>query len=254
MKKIKEKFAQGGFTLVELIVVVAVISIIAVISYASLYSDRREVGGAERVLEESAARVVERRSEAIRLNGEDRQLAVAQNVPPLPIDFTVLAQTASLTTEGDADGDCLDDVTGLPVTCLVSGINSTWQTARRSDALSLPSEWAVAQSSADLGGIPLIGGGSMGRGILVTQVGFDPNGAALAIESNSSGWVAIPSGAVINDSPAMTDAPFWAIYLVGTNSANQVTAAVAVAVHPSGLIERFRFDGTNWIGFQNRVL
>ncbi len=47
--------------------------------------------------------------------------------------------------------------------------------------------------------------------------------------------------------PATLDAaPFWAIYFV-TNTPN---VAVAVAVHPSGQTEQWRWDGGQWLGFR----
>lgn len=255
MSASKKQAAQSGFTLIELIVVVLVISIVAAISFKNFYSSSKEVGGAERVLESAAGRVVERRNEAVRLNGENRQAldSVGSNIPPLSIDFSNLANTASLVTEGDDNADCLDDVTGTRVTCLILGINSLWNMAYRPDAMGLPNGWSVAASSSDFGGIPLIGNGSSGRGVLVTQVGFDANGRALGYQSGA-GWVKNPAGAVAGGSPSLSAAPFWAIYFVGKRADGSVSAAVAVAVHPSGLVERFRYDGSNWIGFENRSL
>jgi prepilin-type N-terminal cleavage/methylation domain-containing protein len=246
---------QAGYTLIEIMVVIILISAIAAIAYTRLYNSSAEIGGAERVLAEAATRVLERRSEAARLNGENRQMAVYDNVPPLPIDFASLPDTASLITEGDDNDDCADDLTGGAVTCLVENFGvAQWETAFRADQIILPTNWTVAANVSSLGGIPLIAAGSDGRGILVTKVGFNADGRAFGFEPSLGAWVGMPSGAAVKPTPSLEDAPFWAIYFVGRNPSGGVIAAAVVAVHPSGLVERFHFDGTAWVGFQNRTL
>ncbi len=247
-------FKDNGYSLIEMLIVIFLISLVAAVSFPRLYKSKNEVGGAERVLEQSAVRILERRSEAIRLNSEDRRDVTEKYIPPLPMDFRNLSSTASLITEGDGNGDCLDDVTGEPVTCITTTLTSTWSIARRNDALVLPDGWQVASRASDLGGIPLIGGGTGGRGIPVSQIGFDGEGRAYAFQQRVTGdsWNGLPDGAAVNQTPQLSDAPFWTVYFVGSVG-DQVVAAVGVAVHPSGLIERFRYDGSRWIGYENRT-
>lgn len=252
----KNTLRQAGYSLIEMLIVILMIGLIAALSFPSLYKSKTEVGGAERVLEQAAVRVVERRSEAIRLNSEDRRVATEKYIPPLPMDFTSLPSTASLITEGDSDGDCLDDVTGEAVTCVrTTGLATTWSIARRNDALILPDGWKLALTAADLGDIPLIANGSDGRGILATQIGFNGDGRAYAYQrrGTTGTWGALPDGAVVSSTPILSEAPFWTVYFVGSVN-DKVVAAVGIAVHPSGLIERFRYDGSRWIGFENRTL
>ncbi|MCY7375265.1 MAG: hypothetical protein LH472_04755, partial [Pyrinomonadaceae bacterium] len=140
------------------------------------------------------------------------------------------------------------------VTCLTTAINPTWRIARRDDALILPDGWRIARRASDLGDIPLIAGGSDGRGVLVSQIGFDGDGRAYAFQRRVTGgtWDALPDGAVVSDTPILSETPFWTVYFVGSAN-DRAVAAVGVAIHPSGLIERFRYDGSRWIGFENRT-
>ena len=253
---------QQGYTLVEMLVVLILITLLAAMTVSRLYTGHSETGGAERVLDEVAARLAERRADAVRLNGQERREGLEDfAAPPLPFDFADFGKTGSLRLDGeDADGDCVDDVTHTTLTCLRLGRSPdvpAWQLACNEDALRLPDGWSVALHRNQLYGIPLIAGGERGRGVLVTALGFTANGQALARLPDSAEWSAYPDDAVTNETPNANDAPFWAVYFTalgpGTVRNREVTAIVAVAVHPSGLVEKFRYDGGEWLGFDNRV-
>lgn len=257
IKKLKQK--EQGFSLIELMVVIAIIILISSITVHRLYSSSLEVGGAERLLDEVASRISERRAEARRLNGDDRRVDLESfTVEPLPIDFSDLSWTGSLNTEGaDSDGNCEDDHTGRDLTCLiVSGERAEWRLAFNDDALKLPTGWQVARNSRVIR-VPLIGNGMNGRGVLASAFGFDADGKAYAKEFGSNEWKNIPTGALKSEQPTANDAPFWAIYFVvsgGVIRGSEPNALVAVAVHPSGLVEKFRYDNGEWIGFKNRTV
>jgi prepilin-type N-terminal cleavage/methylation domain-containing protein len=253
---------ERGFSLIEMMAVIFVVVIISAIAVSRLYTGSSEVGGAERLLEEASARIVERRSEAVRLNGDDRRsLLVNFSAAPLPIDFSNLSSTASLKTEGvDDNRDCYDDYTQAKLTCLtIRGNRAEWDLSFNQDELKLPDGWQVFQPGNKAKILPLIGDGLNGRGVLATAIGFDATGKALAKEAGSNEWVKVPTGAVQSETPSSDYSPFWAIYFVVSSSGgirqnNEIKAAVAVAVHPSGLVERFRYDDGEWIGFQNRAV
>jgi prepilin-type N-terminal cleavage/methylation domain-containing protein len=253
---------ERGYTLLEMMAVLAILALVVAVAVSRLYTGSSAVGGAERVLDEVAARLGERRAEAVRLNGEDRRLSLEQvTAPPLPINFAVLPETASLRIEGqDENSDCLDDFTHAALTCLrVREPNSAvWELAFNDDALRLPDGWTVLERPDEFTGLPLIGDGLKGRGVLATAFAFNAQGLALAREPGSANWLAYPTGTMLNSTPHINDAPFWAVYFVvpgaGPERNRAFTAAVAVAVHPSGLVEKFRFDDGQWLGFNNRLV
>lgn len=262
MEKDKSVFRQleKGFSLIELMIVLFIVILVSALTFSKFYGSATDIGGAEKILEETSARIVERRSDAVRLNGEDRRLALQQlTVSPLPMDFTNLNTTASLKIEGtDSDGNCVDDLTNKNLTCFsVSGGTAAWQLSYHQDEIKLPRGWQVITSRDSLGSLPLIGNGTNGRGVIVTKIGFDGKGKALALELGSSVWKTMPTGANVSETPSANNAPFWAIYFAvlentpGGNS--QVKAMIAIAIHPSGMIERFRYDN-GWIGVNNRTL
>jgi prepilin-type N-terminal cleavage/methylation domain-containing protein len=265
-QKHKKIASQAGVSLVELLVVVFVAAIILSIAVARLNSSSDDVGGAERLLDEAAAKISARKSDAVRLDGEDKRRGLQRvATDPLPIDFSSLETTGSLRIDGpDADKDCYDDVTGKSLTCLIEAHGrGVWQPALNPDALVLPSEWHVLTNAGEAN-INLVGGGSRGRGVLATEIGFDGSGRAYARNSGSGEWVGMPLGAESGAEPSEEGAPFWAVYFVqfkkgsaekkGGVVSSDVNAAVAIAIHPSGLIERFRYDGNEWIGYKNRSL
>lgn len=252
---------QAGYSLLEMVVVLALITLLAAVTVSRLYTTQADAGGAERVLDDVAARLAERRAAASRLNGDERRAALEDfAAPPLPFDFADFSQSGSLRLDGeDTDGDCVDDLTQAPLTCLRrdSSVPAAWQLACNEDTLRLPSGWSVALHRNQLYGVPLIAGGERGRGVLATAIGFAPNGQALARVPGATEWNAYPDGAVTSVTPNANDAPFWAVYFTalgpGTGRNRQVRAIVAIAVHPSGLVEKFRYDGGEWIGFANRI-
>lgn len=239
---------QRGHTLIELLVVVVLLTLIAVIAAPRYNVKPGDLGGSERLLENVASRLNTRRNEAVRIGGESRWTSAAgkSTFQPLPINFSALGTTSSLIIDGDDNNDCLDDYTNEPVTCINGGV---WNPAFREDALELPSNWKLAQSQSDLQGVPLIGGGSNGRGRLVCLMGFDATGRILADEG--AGYVASPNGALYNGSPEQSGAAFWAVYFIEKDPGRNSRTAVAVALHPSGLIEKFRYDGLTWTGVGN---
>lgn len=258
-RKVKNVANESGFSLIEMLCVLFIISIISAIAVSRIYTGSNEVGGGERVLDEATARLTERRADAVRLNGDDRRSNLLQfQAAPLPIDFSDLTTTASLRTDGtDEDKDCVDDFTGKKMTCLqIGGNRGEWILQLNEDALRLPDGWQVY-----VGGrgslVPPIGDGRNGRGVPATAIGFDATGKAMAKEVGYDEWVKMPTGSVASENPSANEVPFWAIYfLVPGSSRGSVKAAVAVAVHPSGLIEKFRYDDKDgaWIGFKNRVV
>ena len=258
-----KRLNQGGYTLLEMMAVLAILTLVAGVAVSRLYTGATDTGGAERVLDEATARLGERRADAARLNGEERRVGLEEfTAPPLPIDFANLSQTASLRLEGeDTDGDCVDDVTNSSLTCLRLGRSPdvpAWQLAFNEDALRLPDGWSVALHRNQLYGVPLIAQGERGRGVLATAIGFAANGQALARVPGSDEWRSYSDEAVSGDAPNANDAPFWAIYFTalgpGSGRNRQVKAVVAIAVHPSGLVEKFRYDGEDWLGFNNRIV
>lgn len=267
MKKLNtsQTLSESGFSLIEMMLVVIVAVIVTTMAMTGFYGGSANTSGAEGLLENAAGRLVERRAAAVRLNGEDRRSKLQTfTALPLPIDFSDLSTTATLRINGtDDDADCLDDVTGQPLTCLEinDGNQGEWAAVYNDDPLKMPDGWQIAGSTGQLNKIPLIGGGANGRGVIATKIGFDATGKALAVETAVSGWQKFPTGSIQSDVPSAENAPFWAIYfvsapkskiLIGKNAV--VASAVALAVHPSGLIEKFRYDGSQWIGFQNRTL
>lgn len=249
---------NAGFSLIELLVTITLLCILSAIAVTRLYSNQNEVGGGERLLEQAAKKISERRSEAIRLSGEDRHVLTVQlaNDWILPISFKDIEQSSSLITEGDDNGDCLDDVTGTPVSCLVPAPGGeygyVWNLACRDDKLEIPDNWKLVRTQSDLGGISLIGGGSLGRGIITTAFGFGRAGNANGygvIFGTREGWIP-PPGAT--SAGTLATSPFFAVYFVPKNGSSKT--AVAVGVHPSGFIERFRYDGAKWLGYGNREL
>lgn len=246
---------QNGFSLIEMMLTLMVVGIISVIAFKQLYRRDGDVGGGERILQTASAKIIERRGDALRLRGEDRRLQVSvrpSSVAPLAINFADLQTTASLVIEGtDDDKDCTEDITGQPLTCLkIVGGAASWLPKYADNRLALPSGWRVAQNAGDLGAIPLIAGGANGRGVLVTAIWFTPTGSAVWLDSFSS--YNLPAGTPSSSSaaPSQANSPFWAIYFVSSGSP---ALAVAVAVHPNGSTENFRWDGAQWIGYQNRT-
>ncbi len=247
-----------GFSLLEMMLAIFIVILVSAIAVSNFFTDSASVGGAERLLEETASRLVERRASAVRLNDDDVRTGLSElNVNPLPMDFSNLLTTGSLRIDGaDVDKNCIDDVTGLSLTCLTyyNG-ESKWSLAVSEDYLELPRKWKLVQFQDELNGIPLIGGGKNGRGVVATKIGFDGRGFAYAVNPQTKSWESQPTGSQITDYPSGNDAPFWSIYFILPSADGELPkAAIAVAIHPSGLIERFRFDGSDWIGFKNRTL
>jgi prepilin-type N-terminal cleavage/methylation domain-containing protein len=254
--------SEKGFTLMEAMIVMIIISILSAIYVTRVYNSNSDAGG-ERIITDTVTSLKSRRSEALRLSGNDHRTDLSvQRSQPLEIDFGNLANTASLRVEGaDSDGDCQDDNTGFKLTCLQEQKNGrwSWSYAYLDDAMKLPQNWIVLQSPKQMSGISMIFDGTDGRGVMATKIGFTPEGKAKAFNSRSGTWDSYPEGSTASDHPSLEDSPFWAIYFgeVGTTTTirgrNSIKAAIAIAVHPSGLIERYRYDSeTGWIGYNNR--
>lgn len=229
------KKKHSGFSLIELLFVITLIGLIATLSF-SRYLKQADTAAGERVLEQIASRLQLRRNEAIRLNGNRAATSLeTETAPPVEINLTSLSTTASLIIDGtDIDNDGIDDETGTALTRLEDG---NWQYAYRADPLSLPNGWVIGTPPENVG---LIGGGATGRGIATTRIGFDGDGQAYG--STGTELEQFPPGATLDDQLA----PFWAIYM-SNGSGN-----IAIALYPSGTIEKFRFDGTVWRGWRGQ--
>lgn len=234
--KSSAQFKQSGFSLIELLIVIIIIGLIASFAFSRFLSVQ-DAGAGERVIQTVAAKIGQRRDEAIRLNGLNAATSLENEIAPLVvIDFSDSEATASLITDGtDADGDGRDDATGARITRLQ---NNVWQYSYRPDAIEFPGDWAVSTSIAP------VGNGSDGRGVPVTRIGFD--GAGRAYGYAKGAWQKYPSGSS-EDTASTQNTPFWAVY------AGSGQYAVAVAVYPSGQTEKFRFDGVSWRGWRARI-
>lgn len=243
---IPNKTAQNGFSLIELIIVIGLVCLISALAYSHLLSKTDSAAG-ERALESVAERVAMRRDEAIRLNGLQSATSLESEIAPLvEIDFSDLNSTASLIINGrDNDNDHYDDDTGEMLTFLES---DGWKYSYRKDSLELPDSWHVV-SEKEMP-VKLIGGGGNGQGVPVTKVGFDADGRAYGYNAEGI-WEKYPSGSSTDESYS----PFWTIYIVRSSSNKKSEAqAVAVAVYPSGQIEKFRYDGSVWRGWRGRAI
>lgn len=168
------------------------------------------------------------------------------------MDFGDAPTLAALVTDGvDADGDHRDDITGQAITYYANAGDTSsdghWVCAYRPDAWHLPLGWRLAASVEALGAIGPINPARLSQGYPVTRVAFDGTGRILGLGPHGQ-WLKFPLG---SDGSATTsaDGPFWAVYFVAEGQ----QAAVAVALHPSGLIERFRYDpAQGWRGFARR--
>jgi type II secretory pathway pseudopilin PulG len=233
LRKREQKCA--GWSLFELLLVVALIGIVAALVLSQAARTRPSAGGAERVMRELRQRLEERRAAAIRLQPLVASTSLeGYTLPNVDIDFMSAATTAPLLVES------------------TTASNGSWNFVYTADALVLPQGWQVAQQPGDLGSwIPLLGNGANGRGVLVTHVAFDGNGFPQA--QVSSVWQPVPAGAQgtnPSSTPDSSNAPFWAVYAVSGDR----KAAIAVAIHPGGVFEEWRWTGSTWQGFQLRTL
>ncbi len=250
--------AADGFSLLEMLIVVAILGLIAAYAYSTVGGRRASANGGERALDSLARVLEERRNAAIRLNAIESPTSLENyTASPVEINFDDASTTRPLITDGvDSNGDGIDDNTGQAITRLAasSGTTASWNYAYMGQPISLPQGWIIASSAEQLGSIPLIGAGQNGRGQLVSRLGFDNHGRALAPDSGR--WQAYPQNSP-SESSTINAAPFWSIYVVATPSSSpssSPTAAVAISVHLTGQLERWRWDGAAWQGFGRRTL
>jgi prepilin-type N-terminal cleavage/methylation domain-containing protein len=242
-----------GFTLVELLVVIAVIGVVAGLGFSLAGRARTATAGAESLLRDVAARAQERRSAALHLNLLNAPTSLENYAaPPVDIDFANGPGMASLVLDGvDENGDHRDDLTGQQITYFAPPENeySTggWIFGYRPNAFVLPPRWSLVSDSAVLEKIGPINPARPSQGYPVTRVRFDGAGRVTALDSDGN-WQAYPPAAN-GSATTSADSPFWAVYFVETD----YQTAIALAFHPSGLIERWRYDQqTGWQGFDRR--
>lgn len=239
---------------------IAIVCLAIIIGFAVNYmGGRRDTAvAAGRVLGELAHRLQERQEAAKRLNPLGREATSLDGfpMPALEINFADAPTTRHLVTDGvDADGNGVEDNTGATITRAVApssnnGINEgSWLYGYSGSPLQLPSGWSVAASASALGSIPQIASGQQGRGVMATRFGFDAKGRALAAPLAGGALSSTPSGASSGMGvTGAANAPFWAVYVVGPGG-----RAAAVAVHPTGTLEFWQWDGASWQGFDRRT-
>lgn len=240
---------QNGFSLIELLVVILLVAMLAGFVVSYVYSGKNETAAAERLLSDMTSRISERRNSALRLNSIEKPTSLeTRTAPPVVIDFGDPETTKSLVTDGiDRDNNHVDDYTGKALTYLEDDGNggARWVNAYEGDALAFPDGWTVAHSFRTLN-LPAISEGA----VLTTSIAFNAKGEAVALDSRTGGWNTQPN----------PDAPnsCWVIYATYPNNQGGIrqreapTAAVAIAVYPSGLIESWRFADGSWQGFKGR--
>lgn len=246
----------NGFTLIETVLTITIVAMIAVLAYSTLWG-KDETAGAEKTLGDAAGRIAQKRDEAIRLNGQKAATSFNNFIAPLvEVDFGSLETTASLIIDGtDNDGDQQDDYTEEYLTHLR---DNRWVYSYRNDALELSAEWEVYLPDSSRMPVPLISKGHNGCGAAVNKIGMDDQGRIYAFEQGE--WRKFPVGAPLDLGNSATS-PFWAIYFIkkqnrsGIGTArSSIGAAVAIAVYPSGQIEKFRFNGERWSGYKGRTV
>lgn len=201
-------------------------------------------GAGERNLQSVTETIKQKRDEAVRLNGNRMQTSLESEVAPiLTVDFDDFSTTASLVVSGlDEDRDNYDDETRTLLTHVERG---NWVYSYRNDEIKMIGNWKVVTNPGELDTGPIT---DSGQGDLVTKIGFDGDGRAYGWQNDA--WQKFP----INldqkkDSHDDSFSSFWAIYLVNESNKN---SAIAIAVYPSGQTEKFRYDGTSWLGFRSR--
>jgi prepilin-type N-terminal cleavage/methylation domain-containing protein len=244
------KSSEKGFSLLELLLVMIITSFILALVYIKFRPDM-DSGDGERAIEAIAQKLAMRRDEAIRLNGLSAATSLENETAPLVvIDFDDLQTTASLAINGDdADGDHHDDVTGEMLTYLKGG---DWKFSYRNDALKLPDTWKIVRDGEM--NVKPIRIKDQERGVAVTKIAFDADGRVYGYYNGA--WQRFPTVAASDEQSGDQGAsPFWAVYLQHTDSKyTDGTLCVAVAIYPSGQIEKFRFDGSTWRGWRGRTV
>lgn len=240
---------EHGYSLVEVIVVLALIGIVSSVALSYLHARKANAGLLEQSLRAVEQTVAERRTAAIRLQSLSEATSLETfRQPPVEIDFNNPDSTRALVTDGrDLNDDGIDDNTGAALTIAQAPTSTqpnaegSWRYAYAGLPLVLPAGWSIARNSEELRGVPLIGAAGVGE--IVTRIAFAPNGTARAF--NGTQWISIPATA-----SASTNQPCWAIYLIPNSTTPDV--AGAVAIHPTGALELWRWDSSGWRGFQNR--
>lgn len=246
-----------------MMVTIGVLVILAATGYMFVSRSRTNTQAAgERILSELQRIVQYRHAQTRQLNTATRvggtSLEQGVTVYDIKLDFGQLDTTRTLVLDGvDANNDGRDDFTGQD---MATWSGTQFQPKWTGSQIQLPSGWRFALSQSEMAGIPLIAGGQGTRGIPARCVSFGINGSIYpAIENTSTRQCSTTDGFAFTATRAAyfsrDQSPFYAIYAVFVPSGSSVaTAAVALAVYQSGYTETFRWDGSNWVGYNARVV